>query len=56
LDFAFETESEHVILGGTTCYERRRVRHLPPAERTRILDELLDRQCVTEGLEALSPT
>jgi hypothetical protein len=50
LAFAFESESEHVVLGGTTSDERRRVLHLPPIERLRVLQELLARQCVTEGL------
>jgi hypothetical protein len=52
LDFAFETKSEHVIFGGATWDERRRVLHLPPADRLRVLEELLARQGRTEGLVA----
>jgi hypothetical protein len=50
LDFAFETDSEHVIFGGATWDERRLVLHLAPSERLRVLQELLARQCQTEGL------
>jgi hypothetical protein len=50
LVFAFETKSEHVIFGGATWDERRRVLHLAPEERLRVLEELLARQCQAEGL------
>jgi hypothetical protein len=59
LDFAFETRSEHVIFGGATWDERRLVLHLAPEDRLRVLEELLARQCMTEGLvpaRALSAT
>jgi hypothetical protein len=54
LAFAFSTKSAHVTFGGATWDERRRVLRRFLTERLRVLEELLARQCVTEGLVALS--